>query len=80
MTTNNKPVFKATIGYVTVAVWRNTKEEMVMYSTEITRSYRDKDGNWQSVSSFNHDDLLNVAKLAERAESFIAKDKQPSAT
>ena len=80
MTTNNKPVFKATIGFITASVWRNSKDGIVMYSTDITRSYRDKEGNWQSVSAFNHDDLLNVAKLAERAESFIAKDKQASTT
>jgi hypothetical protein len=76
--TNNKPAFKASIGAVTVTVWRNEGERATYYTTDITRTYKDAKGEWATTSSFNHDDLLNVAKLAERAESFIAKQKQPS--
>jgi hypothetical protein len=76
--TNNKPAFKASIGAVTVTVWRNEGERATYYTTDITRTYKDAKGEWATTSSFNHDDLLNVAKLAERAESFIAKQKQPN--
>lgn len=76
--TPRQPVFKANIGSVQCSVWQNTSTDgsQTYYSTDIVRSYKDKDGNWKTGSNFNHDDLLNVAKLAERAESYIAKQKQ----
>ena len=44
------------------------------YNTTIVRSYRDKETEeWKETSSYGHDDLLNVAQVAERAEAFIAK-------
>jgi hypothetical protein len=76
--TNNKPAFKASIGSVSVTVWRNEGERTTYYTTDIVCNYKDAKGEWATTSSFNHDDLLNVAKLAERAESFIAKQKQPN--
>jgi hypothetical protein len=36
------------------------------------RTYRGDDNERKTSSSFNHDDLLNLAKLAERAEAYIA--------
>jgi hypothetical protein len=72
----NEPVFKASIGLINVAVWENIHNDKAFYSVDIIRSYKDKDGEWQKASSFGHEDLLNIAKLAERAESFIARQKQ----
>ena len=76
--TNNKPAFKASFGLLSVTVWRNEGERTTYYSADIVRNYKDAKGEWATTSSFNHDDLLNVAKLAERAESFIANQKQPN--
>jgi hypothetical protein len=36
------------------------------------RTYRGDNNERKTASSFNHDDLLNLAKLAERAEAYIA--------
>ena len=51
------------------------------YTTTIERRY--KEGNdYKGTGSFSHDDLLNVAKLAKRAEKWIAKkmaEERPSA-
>ena len=73
--TQNDPVKKFRIGYITATVWKNETEEGRSYfSTSIVRSYRDKDTEaWKETNSYSHDDLLNVARLAERAEAFIAK-------
>jgi hypothetical protein len=76
--TNNKPAFKASIGSVNMTIWQNVGERATYYTTDITRTYKDAKGEWATTSSFNHDDLLNVAKLSKRAEEFIAKQKQPS--
>ena len=77
-TTQQTPAFKTNIGALQCSVWENRSQDgsKLYYSTEIIRSYKDRDGIWKKSSSFNHDELLNVAKLAERAESFIARQKQ----
>lgn len=72
----NAPAYKATIGKITVTIWRNeTQDGKVLHSTEFTRSYKDSEGNWQNGTSFNHQDLPVLAKLVERAEHFIFRDK-----
>ena len=73
--TQNDPVKKFRIGAITATVWKNETEEGRSYfSTSIVRTYRDKDTEeWKEMNSYGHDDLLNVARLAERAEAFIAK-------
>lgn len=76
---SNAPAYKATIGKITVTVWRNTTQEgTVIHNIDFTRSYRDKNDEWKNGTSFNHADLLNVARLAERAEAFIHNDKANS--
>ena len=75
MTTDmqNEPVKKFRIGAVTATIWKNETEGRI-YNTTIVRSYRDKETEeWKETSSYGHDDLLNVAQVAERAEAFIAK-------
>ena len=65
-------VYKTRIGLVKGAVWLND----TFYSATITRSYQkdDEDGKpkWHDTTTFGHDDLLNVAKVAERCENYIA--------
>jgi hypothetical protein len=66
----HKPVAKFRIGNVTATVWKNGKG---LLSAEIIRNYKDKSGNWKTVSSYSQADLLAVAKLAERVEAYIAE-------
>ena len=75
---SNAPIFKANIGAIHCSVWAKPSPDgkTTYYTAEITRSYKDRDGQWRTSSNYNHDDLLNVGKLAERAESFIAHRKQ----
>ncbi|WP_291839519.1 hypothetical protein [Limimaricola sp.] len=65
----NQPVYKVKIGSTTATIWDNDGS----YSVEIKRSYRDVDADWKETFSFYHKDLLNVAKCAERAEIWIAR-------
>lgn len=69
----NQPVFTYRLGNVSATIWPNEVNDRTYYRTEIARSYKDKDGNWQTSNSFSHDELLNVAKIAERAEEYIAR-------
>lgn len=75
---SNKPVNTYRLGNLSATIWPNLVNDKTYYSTEIVRNYKDKDGNWKTSSSFSHDELLNVAKLAERAEEYIARQYHQS--
>lgn len=70
----NQPAFKVRLGLITATVWDNDG----FYSVDLSRSYRDKEGNWQNTTSFSHADLLNIAKCAARAEIWISRKTNAS--
>ena len=85
MTTPTKPVDEVRLGALKAAIWRNERDNGARFNVTFSRSYRDSEGNWKSTSSFGRDDLLVVAKLADRAHSRIfalqredRKDRQES--
>ena len=71
MTSNTKPVDEVRFGAVKAAIWRNETDNGSRFNVTFSRSYKNGDGNWKSTSSFRRDDLLVVAKLADRAHSRI---------
>ena len=67
------PALSIGVGTVRLTVWENeTSNGGKRYSVQPSRSYL-KDEQWQRTDYFNHGDLLNLAKLLERAEDWIAK-------
>ena len=71
MEKNNKPETTIRVGNgVKATVWKNETEKAVFYSVTISRTYK-RDDNFQDSSSFNRDDLLFVAKAAERAHNYL---------
>ena len=65
----NQPAQKFKIGLITATVWENEG----FYSLDVSRSYKNQEGDWRSTSSFAHNDLLNPAKCVERAEIWIGR-------
>ena len=65
----NTPAHKVRLGLITATIWDNNG----FHSVDLSRSYKDQNGDWQSTTSFAHSDLLNVTKCAERAEIWIAR-------
>ncbi|MGY3406126.1 hypothetical protein ACVWZV_002239 [Bradyrhizobium sp. GM5.1] len=63
-----KPIKKFRVGNVTAAIWKND----AFYSVTLQRSYKDGE-EWKNADSFGHGDLMNVAKVVERAETFISE-------
>ena len=61
---SKSPAPKTRLGLITATIWNNDG----FHSVDITRSYKDQDGNWNNTASYSQADLLNVAKCAERAE------------
>ena len=71
---NKKPAARVTLYPVTATIWRNEgKDGDAFYSTAFERRYRDKEGKWKGSSSFNSDELLLLAKVADLAHSEIVK-------
>ena len=67
---------------ISAAIWRNENAKgEAFYNVTFERSYKDDAGNWQSTASFSLNDLLLLAKVADRAHSEIyklrASDRQP---
>ena len=57
-------------------IWENQgRSDSLFFSVEPSRLYKDGE-EWKRSNSFTHHDLLNVAKVLERAEAWIAE--QPS--
>ncbi len=52
-------------------VWTNNGSKSTWYNVTFARSYRDEDGNYQDADSFGRDDLLHLARAAEKAFDFI---------
>ena len=73
MSDTKKPAAKISIHPVSAAIWRNQNQKGVFYSVTFERSYKDDAGKWQTSSTFNTNDLLLLAKVADQAHSEIVK-------
>ena len=70
---SDKPAKKFRIGSVTATVWANENGDgRKFYSVNVSRSYKDGD-EWKNADSFPHGDLLNLGRVAARAENWIAE-------
>ena len=72
-----RPVHEVRLGRVKAAVWANEGEHGVRYSVTVCRVYRDQAQKWQTSDSFNRDDLLLLAKVLDRAHSWICEQGGP---
>ena len=69
-TAKNKPADEVRLGSIKGAIWRNEGERGARYSVTFERLYKEG-GEWKSSSSFGRDELLLLAKVADRAHSRI---------
>jgi hypothetical protein len=63
-----QPAAKFRLGYVTATVWKNDD----FFNTVLSKSYKDGE-DWKDTDQLGTGDLLNAAKLLERAEQFISE-------
>ena len=68
---NQKPHGEVRIGAVKAAIWQNQAGDRTRYNVTFSKSYRDADGQWKTTHSFGRNDLLVLAKVADRAHSHI---------
>jgi hypothetical protein len=75
----NRPAQTIRYGAVRAAIWRNIVDNgnasRPMYCVTFSRSFKDAQNNWKETGSFGFDDLLLLAKVADEAHSWIAKQR-----
>lgn len=69
--TPKRPVQSHRDGAIEVTIWKQDGDKGPHYNTERTRSYRDKNGDWQKTHSIPERDLLRAARLDEKAYESI---------
>ena len=71
----NAPVHKIRTGVIEIAIWRKTVEskdgDFEVYNSSLSKSYKDKDGEWQTTNNYNLNDLPVVAMLTQKAFEWI---------
>ena len=72
------PDYKVQYGRVQAAVWKREIDERTSFSVSLTRSYRDKQDQWQRTTSLDEDDLLPAAKALDDAYAWIQEQRQHS--
>ena len=75
-----QPVEEVRIGSIKAAIWRNEGESGPRFNVTFQRLYRDEQNKWHSTDSFGRDDLLVLARIAERAFDSIHElhqERQP---
>ena len=70
-----KPVHEVRLGAIKGAIWKNDTQNGVRYNVTFARLYKDGD-EWKSTDSFGRDDLLVLAKVADKAHSWIFEQSQ----
>jgi hypothetical protein len=71
MSDNKRPAEKVSIFPVSGAIWKNENNGKTFYSVTFERSYKDDGGKFHTSSSFNTNDLLALAKVADQCHSRI---------
>ena len=71
--TANPPVAKLRIGLLSASIWERTTDNGTFHTVTFERRYRDTKGEWHSTPSFDKNNLLTLAKLADQADTEIAR-------
>jgi hypothetical protein len=76
----NRPIAEFRYGLCRTSVWQNQNQDgQTRYSVSLQRSYRDKDGNWQTTQSLNRDDLPLMIQALTDAYRFCYAPRGDSA-
>lgn len=67
------PVAKLRIGLLSASIWERTTDGGTFFSVTFERRYRDAKGDWHGTQSFDKSNLLTLAKLADQADTEIAR-------
>ncbi len=74
----NKPTHEIRIGAIKAVIWANATSSGTRHNVTFARLYKDGD-EWKETTSFGRDDLLLLAKVADKSHSWIHEQGQQSA-
>ncbi len=66
----SRPVHEIRLGRIRAAIWENETETGTRHNVTFSRLYKDED-QWKDSASFGRDDLPLLAKVSDRAHSWI---------
>ncbi|OAO00378.1 hypothetical protein A8B75_18740 [Sphingomonadales bacterium EhC05] len=66
-------------GALNLAIWKNDGEHGPKFSSNLTRSYKDQEGEWQKTSQLREQDQLPASRLFSRGHDHIREQKQERA-
>jgi hypothetical protein len=69
-----RPVHEIRYGALKATIWRHESDKGPWFNVVLTRSYKDKAGQWQTADSFGLRHLLEVAKLCDIAHTWIHRE------
>lgn len=67
---NQPPVAELKLGKCKALIWANDTQNGVRHNVTFARFYKDSD-QWKETTSFGRDDMPLIAKLADRAHTWI---------
>src|SRR5262249_58420287 len=68
-----KPVHEVRLGSIKAAIWENQTSNGTRFNVTLARIYKDGE-QWKSTDSFGRDDLLLLAKVIDRAHTWICEN------
>lgn len=74
--TDRNPPKNLREGALNLAIWKNDGEHGPRFSSNLTRSYKDKEGEWQKTSQLREQDQLPASRLFSRGHDHIREQKQ----
>ena len=74
-----RPVHEIRLGRIKAAIWENETQNGSRHNVTLTRIYKDGD-QWKDSTSFGRDDLPLVAKVVDRAHTWIFENSGGSTT
>ena len=77
--TKQGPAMKFKGGSIEAAIFENQKDGKTWHNVSIIRRYRNRDGAYRSTSTYAYADLVQVARIAEQAESGLPPGSRRSA-
>lgn len=63
-------------GGLKATIWRNESENGHFFSTNLSRSYRDDEGQWHETTNLREGDLLRGGSLLSRSHEYVREQKQ----
>ena len=69
---NKKPVHEVRFGTIKASIWGNHTKMGTRYGVSVVRLYRNGD-HWSESTRFGRDDLLLLAKVLDRAHTWICE-------